>query len=92
MVTFDALDPEWTTKHALDFDYDEEIGKLQDELKQEAVLNFNMKDNDFETFNPILNMGGNFNMFICEIICFIFLGILIVVKTKFGDKCKKPKK
>ena len=38
IVNFDALDPEWTSKHFLNFEYDEAVGKIM-YLKNNTVIN-----------------------------------------------------
>ena len=37
-MNFDALDPEWTSKHFLNFEYDEAVGKIM-YLKNNTVIN-----------------------------------------------------
>ena len=48
----------------IDFEFDVEVGELQSKLGTDAYLTETMKMNEFETFNPILNIGGLFIMMI----------------------------
>ena len=63
VVDCDIYDPEWTTKLYIPFDYDEEIGSMQSDLGDSAILKTYFKDFELETFNPILNIGGLFVVF-----------------------------
>ena len=89
VVDFDILDPEWTTKYLMNFDYDEIIGNKQDQLGDQAILNYNFKDNEYDTFNPILNLGGNFMIIIYGILCLLLIELLIIIKKVKELRCKR---
>ena len=66
----------------MNFDYDEIIGNKQDQLGDQAILNYNFKDNEYDTFNPILNLGGNFMIIIYGILCLLLIELLIIIKIR----------
>ena len=86
VVNFEILDPKWA--YFLNFTYDEEIGEIQSEMGEEAYLTENLIQNEYQTFNPILNIGGLFIILIYS--CVLYL-IYPIVKCclKKSDK-RKP--
>ena len=80
IVNFDALDPEWTTKYILKFDYDEKLAEKM-EKRKDNILNEQMKVSGYETYNSILNSGGIFMivMFFVQMVVFS-MAIKIVIK------------
>ena len=79
IVNFDALDPEWTTKYILKFEYDEKLAELM-EKKKNTILNEQMKVSGYETYNSILNSGGIFMIvlfFIQMVVVSVFVKISI---------------
>ena len=80
IVNFDALDPEWTTKYILKFDYDEKLAEAM-EKRKDNILNEQMKVSGYETYNSILNSGGIFMivMFFVQMVVFSMV-IKIVIK------------
>ena len=81
IVNFDALDPEWTTKYILKFDYDEKLAEKM-EKRKDNILNEQMKVSGYETYNSILNSGGIFMivMFFVQMVVFSMV-IKIVIKV-----------
>lgn len=60
ILNAEILDPAWTTELVFDFQKDYMIVNAIDQLDIKTNLNDQIKELGFETFNPILNLGGLF--------------------------------
>ena len=77
VINFDILDPEWTTKYFFNFDYDIALGDEQIGLGKKTILNQQMQINEYETFNPMLNVGG---IILIAVYYFIILAFYLLLK------------
>ena len=86
VINFDVFDPKWTTKFLLNFDFDEELGEFQSKMGKDAYLTQNMINNEIETFNPILNIGGLFCILVYSICLYLLYPCMYC-----AYKSQKPK-
>lgn len=63
LLNAEVLDPEWSTALMFDFDNDQNYVEQALAVNHPMVLKKQFYDFGFETFNPILNLGGLYLIF-----------------------------
>ena len=76
VVNFDILEPEWTTEQFFDFQFEKALGEMQGELEEKSVLNQNMQENGYETFDTMQNIGGVFIVLVLVPVLMVVCGLL----------------
>ena len=90
-VNFDIFDPKWTVKLVFDFDFDDELGEREELLGNDAFLNEMMRQNEIETFNTVLNLGGNTIILLIGYVLLLMYGFMWL-KDRIENKCNCRKK
>ena len=90
ILNAEVLDPDWTTKLFLNFDIDELFAQEMFLAKADMMLQPQVYDAGYETFNSILNVGGLYMMLLLLIAGMIISFILaIIIKYLFAIGCCK---
>lgn len=81
-INADLLDPQWTT--SLVFDYEPDIIFVEEAFdnSQPLILTREIYEQGFETFNPILNLGGLFVIITYVVIKMVVL-LLLKISMRF---------
>jgi hypothetical protein len=76
----EVIDPSWSTELMFNFEADEEFVNelLVNDMLDETSIGSNIFDLGFETFNPILNSGG---FYIIYLFTLILMGIILSIKA-----------
>ena len=77
VLNAEVIDPEWTTKLIFNFDIDQVYAEEMVKARISMMLQPQIYEAGFDTYNPILNCGGLY-VFICIFIAFM-LGLLILM-------------
>jgi hypothetical protein len=89
IVNVEIFESEYTTELILDFENDEElIRRLKIIGRDDILLNDNLIDMGFESYSPILNIGGLFLQYIylAILLCLAFILQIILVCMNFKYK------
>ena len=90
MLNIELIDPDWSTALVFDFDPDEIFIENQFNNDTDMYLNVQQYDLGFETYNPIINLGGVYlllSITLIEIFAFISFGVgRRIIKGKNYDQ------
>lgn len=85
IMNFEIIDPVLITGQMFDFDPDEDYAQLM-QTEYQSRVRFQLVDMGFETYNPILNVGGIFFIMLYFFIVTCGAGILKL----YYEKCRRP--
>ena len=68
IVNFDLINSEWITRLLFNFDKEEELVNRITQSNHRTILSENLQEMEYETFNPVLNVGGIFNIMLLMIL------------------------
>lgn len=85
VVNVEVVESEQSTEKWFDFDQDEELVTKIDNKKGKTILSEQIKDMGFETYNPILNIGGLFLAINFYFVLLVYAAFLVAA-LKFMDR------
>lgn len=84
LINVELLDPEWTTSYVFDFDKDIELVETMQDQNTQTILGNQIINMGFETFNPILNLGGLFIILNFSLV--ITLASMVVISISYAGQ------
>lgn len=79
MLNAEVIDPDWSTALMYNFDFDINYVEYAIDQNHPMLLSKSIYDVGFETYNPILNLGGLYIFYLLVIVQLGVLGLIYIV-------------